>query len=137
MVTSNSAPQQQQYAPPPVDSKPSPPNLASGIEWQSNCRNCSGLVWTSVGYSPWNKYYQVSCVNDMGIESDRSSVYGPAADNNFNNPKVRVQLDGVNACGNNKLRVYRGELNNLQLIKPMNFGANGEYNGTDAIFTDK
>ena len=124
----------------------SPPNLLNNtIYWQTknDCgtgQNCGGLVFIDINSSrPWNKYYQFSCEDSNGNESSRTQVFGPVRyDNtNYGKPKIRLQTDGGNPCGNNKLKIYRGNIpSQLSQIKVNNFGNNAEFNYKDAIFTD-
>jgi hypothetical protein len=129
--------------PPPVVHTVPPPILqANTLQWQYNCPNggdCSGLVWNSVGDKPWNKYYKVSC-QDGAYESDMVGPFGPVGNNNYNNPKLRLQANGQNTCDPNKVNIYRstsadGTYRKLDPSKLGGFGG-GQYNGTDAIFVD-
>jgi len=124
----------------------SPPNLLNNtIYWQTknDCgtgQNCGGLVFIDINSSrPWNKYYQFSCEDSNGNESSRTQVFGPVRyDNtNYNKPKIRLQTDGGKPCGNNKIKIYRGNIpSQLSPIKVNNFENNAEFNYKDAIFTD-
>ena len=109
------------------------------LQWQSNCQGdgCSGLIWMDTSNEPWNRYYQISCINPSGIESTKSSTYGPVNNYNWAHPKIRMQADGVNPCGSNIVKIYSGSSNsNLTQLKPNGFDAKTPYDGTDAIFTD-
>jgi hypothetical protein len=117
------------------------PKLLNGtLQSQNQCTGdgCGGLVYLNQGTAPWNKYYKVSCVSSDGIESDFSPIFGPVVYDKYNNPKIRIQSNGVNACdGNNTIKVYRGDTSTtMSVITPKNFANNGPYDGKDSIFTD-
>lgn len=113
---------------------PSPPSLLEDrIQYQGRCdgNGCSNLNWTNVGMEPWNKYYKFTCFNNKKEESLPTEVFGPVSLYGWKNPKIRLQSDGVNPCGKNSVRIYRGnDAKNLSPITLIN------YNNKDATFTD-
>jgi hypothetical protein len=116
-----------------------PELINNRIHWQGNCTDCGGLVWVGGGGSqPWNKYYKMSCVDESGNESESTQVFGPVNHFNWQKPKIRMQADGVNPCGNNTVRIYRGNDNkNFNIVTNIkSFSTTQDYNGKDAIFTD-
>lgn len=127
--------------PPTNTSQPSPPLLLNNqIHYQGKCEGdaCSGLIWTGGGGTrPWNKYYKFSCVNDNNVESKSTPVFGPVSHFNWQKPKIRLQQNGIYPCGDNNVKVYRG--NNPAYLSPLymtNFNLSGKYNGKDVIFVD-
>lgn len=91
-----------------------PPKLqANALQWQDNCPpggDCSGLVWNSVGPSPWNKYYKLSCQKGE-VESPMVGPFGPVGNNYFNNPKLRLGPNGQNnGCNPYNTNIYRSTI---------------------------
>ena len=115
-----------------------PPNLAENrIQYQGDCNNCGGLIWMNVGDKGWDKYYQVSCIDAEGNESERTRVFGPVTHHGFNNPKIRLQDNNINPCGQNRTKIYRGDNNkNLYPIMPRAFIHENAYDGMGDVFTD-
>lgn len=117
------------------------PSLQDGkLQWQDNCTNCSGLVWTSSKDRAWNKYYKVSCSNG-NTEGPTSDVFGPVGNNMFSNPKLRLGPDGHNnGCGTFDVNIYRSAsaTGPFKKIDPSNLGGfgGGVYDGKDAILVD-
>lgn len=125
---------------PPV---PGPVLQKGTLQWQYNCPpggDCTGLTWTSSSKNFWNKYYKFSCVNPEGRESEHTKVFGPVNNKLFSNPTLRLAANGVNACGSNKVKVYRSDDNDNFYVIPddqlKNDDQSDQYNGIDAIFTD-
>lgn len=88
---------------------PNPKLLNDKIQWQYNCEDCGGLVWTSVGSSPWNRYYKVSCQNGEG-ESELTQAFGPVGNNMYNNPMLRISDDWKNkTCNGFQTNIYRSK----------------------------
>lgn len=123
----------------------SPPELQTGtLQWQPNCPeggDCSGLTWAGTGTSPWDKYYKISCT-DGEIESQKVGPYGPVKYDNFSNPKLRLQSNGVNACNTNKVNIYRsitkdGEYTKINPSNLASFSGEEQWDQKDAIFIDK
>ena len=128
---------------PVITTVPGPILQAGTLQWQYNCPpkgDCIGLTWTSSSKKFWNKYYKFSCVNQEGRESEHTKVFGPVNNKLFSNPTLRLAANGVNACGSNKVRIYRSDDNdNFEVIPDdqlKNANQTDLYNGTDAIFTD-
>lgn len=119
-----------------------PPKLIDGkLQFQYDCTDCSGLVWTSVSDKPWNRYYKASCT-DGAIESEMVGPFGPIGNNMFNNPKIRLGPNGPNnGCGTNNINIYRSKTvdGNYIKIPPENlrsFRGDAQWDGRDAIFID-
>lgn len=88
---------------------PNPKLLNDKIQWQYNCEDCGGLVWTSVGSEPWNRYYKVSCQNGEG-ESELTKAFGPVGNNMYNNPMLRISDDWKNkTCNGFQTNIYRSK----------------------------
>jgi hypothetical protein len=111
------------------------------LQWQSNCPgDCSGLVWNGTGDKPWGKYYKLSCQNDKN-ESKKIGPFGPVVNNNYSNPKLRLQSNGQNnGCNLNNTNIYRstsidGPYTKLDKSKLGGFNG-GVWDGRDAIFVD-
>jgi hypothetical protein len=120
----------------------SKPTLDNGkINWQGSAQtgvDYSGLVWTSVGNAPWNKNYKFRCEKN-GTVSEFSGVYGPVSHYNYNNPKIRVSLNGVKPCAgdsDSKLQVFDSTTDTDITSQMKNFGMSSSYDGYDSVFVD-
>lgn len=119
----------------PLPSKP----IINNIYWQNGntSANYAGLTFTAEGRKPWNQYYRFSCVNTNGQESDKSKVFGKVEYGNYQMPKINV---GANACGTDKLKIYRGpnaDGSGMYELKPKNFDLTAAYDGKAGIFVDR
>ena len=129
---------------PAVEEKaPSKPTLDNGkINWQGSGQtgvDYGGLIWTSVGNAPWDQKYKFRCEKN-GKVSEFSGVYGPVSHHNYNNPKIRVSLNGVKPCAgdsDSKLQVFDAKTDTDITSQMKNFGMSSSYDGSESVFVDK
>jgi hypothetical protein len=133
-------------------SVPRPNLLSDRIHWEGNCTDCTGLNFDYIkNQNWWNTMYKFTCVDNNGNESVSTAEFGPVNASNVSNgmsrnareygyPKIRLQKDGINPCGNNTLKIYSKR--NIQ-SEPWterknvsNFNETGVFNGKEAGFKD-
>jgi hypothetical protein len=120
----------------------SKPTLDNGkINWQGSDQtgvDYDGLVWNGVGDAPWDQKYKFRCEKN-GTVSEFSDVYGPVSYFNYNNPKIRVSLDGVKPCAgdsDSKLQVFDSTTDTDITSQMKSFDMLSPYDGYESIFAD-